>query len=447
MAFEGERIIFSLGKWDREAGHQIYFLLSFPKNDFFAYLENLPMEGDAVPKTQDPSGKIQESSHGEQIQKENEPEALQVFDEQGRLATEISVDEIKDFDWGTSEATVTFSKPGERDSVVAETYDELNTVTDQKKLPAGFSILADYDEGSQQFFVVGRLRLRVHSTYAEEWMRQKNYVLIRDNQTGELMQAYNGANSKSVLEEVNAVMKEVLKKTDKVSSPVPIPSPASLVSQAPIFSYDYPGSTPQPVPTQDFKAAANQTLSLDSQGRPVSMSILQGKIFLDWTKKTAAFIRSIDGTRVDYAQISLEENESLLLEERQRIAEFSQGERKYLILGRPDMMSYTDGSYDWILSMRESNIAFFSSDGTLLDIHFDGQSLRENLQTAEVLLEMQLNRPDDEQLILILNGLKNIVNGVQTHLDTGRFLNDPSSLLQIQEMLDEAGDVLNNFTN
>ncbi len=439
MAIEGDKLIFSLGT------HHESRLVALSKNDFFSYLENLPAEVEIAPKTTE-RAEARAASKLEQVQMTKETEALQVFDEQGRLDTEISVDQIKDFDWGNSEATLTFSKPGVRDGVVAEVYDGLDTLTEQKKISAGFSILADYDAGTQQFFVIGRLRLRVHTSYAEEWMHTKNYVLIRDNQTGELMQAYDLTRNKSVLEEVNAVMKEVMKKVDEVNPlATHVPLAAPLVPQNPVFAYDYPGTQAPPVPAQDFKANSDPTISLDTQGRPVSMMIMEGKVFLDWTKRTAAFVRSVDGTRVDYAQIELEESQGHAQSNRQPIALFSQGDKNLLISGRPNVMSYTDGSYDWILSMNPVNIAFFSSDGTLLDIHFEGQSLRENLQTAEVLLEMQLKRLDDEQLVSILTGLQNIADGIQAQLEASRFLNDPRSLLQIQEILDEAEETVNDF--
>ena len=168
----------------------------------------------------------------------------------------------------------------------------------------------------------------------------------------------------------------------------------------------------------------DQNLVFDSQSRPISVTLPQGKIFIDWIKKTAAFVRLADGTRVDYDQVMLIEGRGSVPQGSQEIAEYVTGGMTKMITARPDSFLYADGSYDRVLSFAPKAIAFFSSNGTLLDIRLGNDSLKDAIQSLQ---QVKLDR---------------LVKGLKVMIDRDHLRSDLLSYLQIKDMLHQAETLL-----
>ena len=186
----------------------------------------------------------------------------------------------------------------------------------------------------------------------------------------------------------------------------------------------------------------NQNMVFDSRHRPLSITIPQGKIFVDWSKKTGAFVRVADGTRVDYDQAVLRDGTGPFPAGNQEIAEYAMAGKTRVMTARPVLISYTDGSYDRVLSLEPKTVAFFSSDGTLLDVRLEEQSLKEALQTIQAAIELKPGVLRSTELDTMAGEVGNILEGVRGTLDRAQFVNDVPSYLQIHEMLEQAETTL-----
>ena len=186
----------------------------------------------------------------------------------------------------------------------------------------------------------------------------------------------------------------------------------------------------------------DQNLVFDSRRRPVSITLPQGKIFIDWIKKTAAFVRLADGTRIDYDQVILMEGKGSVPSGSQEIAEYADGGRTQMIAAQPDSFLYADGSYDRVLSFAPKAIAFFSSSGALLDIRLGDESLKDAIQSQQAAHELGRQLSQVSELTMINKRLDRITKGLRAAIDRDRLRSDLASYLQIKEMLHQAEALL-----